>query len=102
MDSDLIKRIREGWLPLFACDELLWEALRLACGDPQIREELMALFYAEGTAPQPRALFQYLFVPAGSPAAETRDCIAGFCLREREDRLRHAKERLVALVADDA
>lgn len=100
--EDLIKRIEDGWLPLFACDDLLWTALRLACSDGQVLNDLRTLFFAEKTAPEPRALFQYFFNPARSPTVETRDCIAGFCLRNGEERLRCANERQTAIVAQSA
>jgi hypothetical protein len=98
MDDDLIRQIRDGWLPLFACDQLLWAALRLMYSERQVLDDLGELFFAEEAAPEPRSLFQYLFTPARGPTTETRDSVAGFRLRNAEERLWYVRERRAAVM----
>ena len=93
MDDDLIRQIRDGWLPLFACDQLLWAALRLMYSERQVLDDLGELFFAEEAAPEPRALFQYLFTPASGP-----DSVVVFRLRNAEERLWYVRERRAAVM----
>jgi hypothetical protein len=89
--DELVAQIKDGRLPLFACDELLWKALQKLCSDSQFRDELSTLFFSEGCPNQARALFQYLFLPPGLIKDETGYHTTGFRLRNAEERLEYKR-----------
>ncbi len=85
-------------LPLLACDVLLSAALGALRSDPQLLNEIVALIESENAGSEASA-FHYLFIPTDCPALGTNNRGVGFRLRDREERLRYAHERDLALVA---
>jgi hypothetical protein len=86
-------------LPLLACDRILFAALWAVWREPQLLEDLGALFLREESPGKARALFDYLFVDTDCSALGTNNGGVGFRLRDRVERLRNAEERISAGMA---
>jgi len=98
VSNNQIARSGEIRMPLLACDHILFAALCAVRREPQLLDDLSALFLRDESPHKARALFDYLFEPTDCSAIGTEDCGVGFRLRDPVDRLRYADESLSTLV----
>ena len=75
------------------CDRLLYAVGRVVAADFQCLDHIRELVGAENTPSQRRAFFDYFFYFPGGPTLQAGDRVCGFCVRNREDRLRYMNER---------
>jgi hypothetical protein len=94
----MVDRAGEVRMPLLACDRILFAALCTVRREPQLLDDLSALFLGDESPDKARALFDYLFVDTDCPAVGTNKGGVGFRLRDPMERLRHAEESGLALV----